>query len=426
MPAAAQRVAIIGAGPIGLEAALRAADCGFEVAVFERGRISENVLRWGHVRMFSPFGFNSSERGRSAIAATSERTLPEESEILTGRQFAERYLIPLSQTSALAACIHEQTEVMSISRKQHWKGDSVGQQRRLQDPFQLLIRDAAGEEYFSADFLIDCSGTYGHHNWVGAGGMPCVGERSSLTGERYTLPDILGTDRARFAGKRTLIVGAGYSAATAAVSLSQLAQEFPQTRAVWITRSDRSPPMPRIADDALPERDRLADRANRIALSDDGVVEWRRAQLIQGIRRCGPKEEEQYAVTVKTRVAQRATAGALTGSEELTVDRVIANVGYRPDRQLYEELQVHECYATEGPMKLAAALIGESLPDCLAQSSHGVESLRNPEPGLFILGAKSYGRDARFLIRIGLSQIDDLFASLQSTVDVRSSATGRF
>ena len=52
------------------------------------------------------------------------------------------------------------------------------------------------------------------------------------------------------------------------------------------------------------------------------------------------------------------------------VETVITNVGYRPDTSLYQELQVHQCYATEGPMKLAAALLsssGANSVDCLAQ-----------------------------------------------------------
>jgi len=38
--------------------------------------------------------------------------------------------------------------------------------------------------------------------------------------------------------------------------------------------------------------------------------------------------------------------------------------------------------------------------------------LRNPEPGFFILGAKSYGRNSNFLLRIGWQQVDDVFEKL--------------
>ena len=61
-------------------------------------------------------------------------------------------------------------------------------------------------------------------------------------------------------------------------------------------------------------------------------------------------------------------------------------------------------------MKLAAALMGESSADCMTQSTPASDTLRNPEPGFFILGAKSYGRDSRFLLRIGLEQIQSVFA----------------
>jgi hypothetical protein len=80
---------------------------------------------------------------------------------------------------------------------------------------------------------------------------------------------------------------------------------------------------------------------------------------------------------------------------------------------LYRQLQVHECYATTGPMNLAAALLGEAgSGDCLQLAAHGPETLRTPEPGFFILGAKSYGRMSRFLLQAGWRQVDDVFGTL--------------
>ena len=79
--------------------------------------------------------------------------------------------------------------------------------------------------------------------------------------------------------------------------------------------------------------------------------------------------------------------------------------------RIYRELQVHECYATLGPMNLAASLLGKS-GDCLAQPAPGPETLKNPEPRFFILGAKSYGRNSAFLIQLGLSQIRSAYALL--------------
>ncbi len=96
--------------------------------------------------------------------------------------------------------------------------------------------------------------------------------------------------------------------------------------------------------------------------------------------------------------------------DNIEVDRIIANVGYSPDNSLYSELQVHECYASRGPMKLSAALLGASSADCLDQSSMGANTLKNPEPNFYIIGNKSYGRNSTFLIRVGLSQIVEVFS----------------
>mmetsp|Transcript_13386 Transcript_13386/g.15255 ORF Transcript_13386/g.15255 Transcript_13386/m.15255 type:complete len:224 (+) Transcript_13386:79-750(+) len=97
------------------------------------------------------------------------------------------------------------------------------------------------------------------------------------------------------------------------------------------------------------------------------------------------------------------------------VDTVIANVGYRPDTSLYQELQVHQCYATEGPMKLAAALLsssGANSVDCLAQVVPGKETLRTSEPSFYIIGMKSYGRSSKFLLSVGHQQVQHVMELL--------------
>ena len=65
-------------------------------------------------------------------------------------------------------------------------------------------------------------------------------------------------------------------------------------------------------------------------------------------------------------------------------------------------------------MKLAAALLaqGDGSGDCLDQTSLGAETLVHPEPGIFILGIKSYGRRSDFLMRVGWEQVDEVFGLL--------------
>jgi hypothetical protein len=196
-----------------------------------------------------------------------------------------------------------------------------------------------------------------------------------------------------------LLVGAGHSAQTAARDLAALAEKAPGTRLFWALRSTE-PHFAVAEDDPLVARAELARRAQELVAGNLPAVEARTGVVVESLT---PGAHSQVAVTL------RRVDG---GREELQVDRLLALTGSVGDASLYRQLQVHECYATAAPMKLAAALLGDASGDCLAQGSHGAETLRNPEPGFFILGSKSYGRNATFLLRVGWQQADDLLALL--------------
>lgn len=395
------RIAIIGAGPIGLEAALRCSLQGYDVSVFERGQVGENVRDWGHVKLFSPFEMNSSPAGRTAVAAARGADfLPKKNELLTGTKFNDLYLGPLSQLEPIVDCIHETTRVLSIGRTWLHKGDSIGLSARQSDGFELLVEQDGAEQSVTANAVLDCSGSYPNHRLIGCGGQGCPGE-SQLPEDTYRLADIAGAKRDQFAGRRTLVVGSGYSAATAIVSLGQLFETNAGTRVTWLTRNANAEPIRRVPGDSLKERDRIAAAANSLA-GHPGV---NRLQAHRVIR---------IDVGLPTVVTVESRAGRQTQHH---VDNIVAHPGFRPDTSLYRELQIHECYASEGPIKLAAVLFGESSDDCLVQPNSGPETLCNPEPGFYVLGSKSYGRNSRFLIRAGLKQIDDLMPLLAKQLD---------
>jgi len=91
-------------------------------------------------------------------------------------------------------------------------------------------------------------------------------------------------------------------------------------------------------------------------------------------------------------------------------DNVVALVGYSPDVTIYDQLQVHSCYATAGPIRLAAALLGETGGDCLTAGANlSADLLKNPEPNFYVLGAKSYGTNSNFLLQVGHNQVRDVF-----------------
>ena len=404
------KIAILGAGPIGLEAALYARFLGYAVAIYEQGtEVAAAVQAWGHVKMFTPFAMNRSPLGLAALAAQDEAYRPpDDDELLTGRAWRQRYLVPLSQTDLLADHLRLGQRVVRIGKEQLLKGELVGDEERGDWPFHLLVRDRqGGERIDEADVVIDASGVFcGATAWLGEGGIPAVGEME-LTASgaiEHALPDIRGADRQRYAGKHTLLVGAGYSAATNLVALAELVSEVPGTRVTWVTRTPRADsgdaavrgPIPIIAGDRLPDRDALARKANALAANPSSGVTHLAETVVQDVSRTST--DGQFQVRLNGR-----------HSDTLSCDQIVASVGFRPDRRIYEELLVHECYATHGPMKLAAALRGQKSADCLDQQSCGPQTLVTPEPHFYILGAKSYGRNSNFLLATGLAQIRELF-----------------
>ncbi|TXH29055.1 MAG: FAD-dependent oxidoreductase [Elusimicrobia bacterium] len=420
-----KRIAVIGAGPIGLEAALYATALGHDVVVYERGDVAQAVATWRHVTLFSPWRMNTSSLGRRALREAGIQMAiadPNSDRCPTGAELIESYLRPLTQTPALRGRVLPHQRVVAVGRPWLLKGEQIGKASRAEHGFRLLIqteRDVGAgpsERVESADVLLDCSGTFFCPNPIGQGGIAAVGERGLAARIWHHVPDILGRDRDRFVGRRVLIVGGGHSAATAAVLLGELMAQSPGagTQAIWAHRDEAAAPYPlaaSAADDPLPERRRLHLAAN--AVTEQPGLRFLPSTVVSGLQIHG-----DGAIGVRLTQRPAGDQGSAAGSadralpDELVVDEILGLTGYGPDRSIYEQLQVHECYASLGPMKLAAALLGAS-GDCLAQPTPGPETLRNPEPGFFILGAKSYGRNSAFLLQIGHAQIRSVFQLLQ-------------
>jgi thioredoxin reductase len=392
MPKTEMRLAILGAGPIGLEAALYARALQLPFTIYERGRVAEHVARWGHVRLFSPFGMNITPLGRAAaLKQKPSLEMPGNDVCITGREHIQTYLAPIAES--LAGSIQTETQVLQIGRRGLHKDDDLGGAGRAKQPFRLLLRDRQNRERFDeADVILDCTGTYGQHRWLGEGGLPALGEMAAEGQISYIVEDILGERKNYYANKNVLVVGGGFSAATTVSNLAQIAVDNNSTWVTWITRGTNSWPMKRIPSDPLKERDRLAVRANNLAARGDANVEYHGQTVIEAVESLG--QDKGFRMVTRS-------AGA---KKTIEADRIIGNVGYSPDRLLYRELQILECHASFGPMPLATALREEK--------EMGPETLRNPEPNYYILGAKSYGRNSAFLLRIGFEQVRDVFTLL--------------
>ncbi len=396
------RLAIVGAGPVGLEAAVAALARGHDVQLFERGTVADSVRQWGHVRMFSPFGMNSTGRSRG-IVQQAGANLPASDALLTGAEFRDGYLEPLARALP-RGILHEQTGVVAIGRARALKSDHIGEPARASTPFRLLVRSGDNEWIATADVVLDCSGTYGQPNGLGDGGIPAPGERACAARIFYGIPDLAGADRARFSGAGVLVVGAGHSGATAIRELAQL--DHAPREIHWLLRRDRPAAAEEIADDPLPERARLTSAANRLV--QERRVALHRGGSIEQIDARDDRLDVTIALARETRT--------------LTIDQIIVATGFRPDMSLARELQVQTCWATEGTYPLAASMLGEAGADCLKAGAFGAEMLTHPEPGYFTLGMKSYGRSPNFLLRTGYEQVETVLDWLDKQERMRAGA----
>ncbi|MFM7927885.1 MAG: hypothetical protein ACKO9Q_09260, partial [Pirellula sp.] len=110
-------IAIVGAGPMGIEAALYARFLGYHVSIFETRRVAHRLLDWNDRKIDLPAGQVTTSLGLGALEAQDEsyRT-PEADRIFTGKQYAEEYLLPLAKTDLLFDDIHFLSPVIDISR----------------------------------------------------------------------------------------------------------------------------------------------------------------------------------------------------------------------------------------------------------------------------------------------------------------------
>jgi hypothetical protein len=409
------RIAIVGAGPIGLETALYARYLGYDVEVYERGRVAEHLERWGHARLYTPFGVTASPLGRAALVAQDGGwKSPADDALLTGREIVEHYYQPLAQSDLLVDHIHLGTEAVAISRGELLKGELAGEDR-AEAEFRLLLAPsgngdqgpAIGETIATADVVVDATGTLGQHNWLGPGGIPAIGEMTAQGHIEYGLPDILGRDRADYAHRHTILVGSGHAAAACAVALAQLGHEAPYTRFTWVVRRDlqgQSNPIRHIENDPWPARDRQATLANQLIQGELGHLAFYPGSIVEEVVWQGGLE--QFHVRL---------GGKHAG--ELDADRIIACVGHRGDCRLYAELQVSVDPRQGSP--LGRSVAGEP-PTLLAGEGVSAEAaaLIIGEPDFYVLGAKRLGRDSRFTIAEGLDEVRMLFTLLGGRADL--------
>lgn len=392
-------VVVVGAGPIGLSAAANLVTRGIRTVVLEAGaHAGAAISDWGHVSLFSPWRYSIDPVGRELLERSGWRS-PDAETLPTGTDLVRDYLQPLAATAELAPIIHYNSRVIGMSRQSIDSTKTIGRERR---PLLVRVDSPDGLYDILASAIIDASGTWGSNNPVGASGLPATGEteaRAWLTGP---LPDVHGRDRVRFAGKHTLVIGMGHSAANTLLALAELRDSEPGTEITWAIRGRSAR---RLygggAADELPGRGALGTRLK--AAVESGAITLLTDFTVTEL---APQPDGRLTVT----------SSNPDGDRSLTVDALAAATGFRPDLGILRELHLSFDPVLEAPVELAP-LIDPNVHSCGTVSPHGASVLAHPEKNVYVVGMKSYGRAPTFLMATGYEQVRSVVAAIAGDVD---------
>jgi hypothetical protein len=379
-------VVIIGAGPVGLAAAAQLLERDLPVVVLESGTAAGTaVTAWGHTRLFSPWEFLIDAAAGRLLDKTGWEPPPAD-RIPYGRDLVTDYLLPLAATSELAPRIRYRTTVTDVTRRGIDRTRTTG---RSSTPF--LIRTATDGQVTEllARAVIDTSGTYSTPNALTSSGLAPIHADQVSEHIAHALPDVRGVERARFAGKHTLVVGAGHSAANTLIALVALARDEPGTTITWAIRSTSPVRVYGSTDDELEGRSALGSTIHDLVR--EGVV-----ALVDRF------EIDDVAPATEGRVKVIGRRGGTPMTVE--ADTVVNATGFRPDMTMLREIRLALDENVEAPRALAP-LIDPNLHSCGSVPPHGVVELTHPEPNFYIAGMKSYGRAPTFLLATGYEQV---------------------
>ncbi len=162
------RVVVIGAGPVGLEAAAQASAAGHDVTVYDAGRIGSGVRTWSALRAWDPW---SAWVGPAGVALLGGP--PDPGAFPTGREIVAGWLEPLAARLDARAL----ERVVGVAR---------GPRSALERPsrFRIVVENVGGERSFDeADLILDAGGA-GAWGSAGTDGLPVQSENRAASAGR--------------------------------------------------------------------------------------------------------------------------------------------------------------------------------------------------------------------------------------------------
>lgn len=392
-------VVVIGAGPVGLAAAAHLVARGIEPLVLEAGTAAGSAVReWSHVRLFSTWSELTDPAAEKLLAPTGW-VKPDPDSCPSGGEWADLYLRPLADV--LNDRVRTGVRVTGVSRTGR---DRVVDADREAQPFVVHAAHTDGrEEKVFARAVVDASGTWTSPGPAGGSGLPAPGERAAADRITYRVPDLMDPAvRARYAGRRTAVIGSGASAFTALAYLAGLAEaeDGAGTQAVWVLRRGISgSTFGGGTADQLPARGALGLAAK--AAVDDGHADAVTGFRIDTIERAGDG---------------RLVLVAEDGRRLEPVDEVITLTGFRPDLSFLSEIRLGLDERLQAPTALAP-LIDPNQHSCGTVYPHGHRELVHPEQDFYLVGMKSYGRAPTFLAMTGYEQVRSVVAAIAGDTD---------
>ncbi|WP_027580479.1 NAD(P)-binding domain-containing protein [Bradyrhizobium sp. Ai1a-2] len=390
---AGKTVAIIGGGPVGLAAAAHVLERGMTPVVLESGPEAGHAVRqWQHVQLFSPWEYNV-DRAAARLLAPTGWNSPDPQVYPTGGELLAQYLVPLATRTPLKDVIRPSSRVTAVARAGFDKARTRGREAA---PFEIRYQNGKGPETLHVDAVIDASGTWASPNPAGANGLPAIGERDAQAKIAYGMPDALGKDRGRYAGKTVAVLGAGHSAIGTLTDLATLAHQVPGTRPIWLLRgNDPAKAFGGGAADRLAARGELGTHFASLVASGEVQVE---------------AEFSVSAISPSDGRLRIATSSACCG-RSVVADELVIATGFRPDLSFLSEIRLRLDPAIEAPVALAP-LIDPNEHSCGTVRPHGARELQQDDRGFYLAGMKSYGRAPTFLMITGYEQVRSIAADI--------------